>query len=159
MDDEVDLLSGNRIDLEILQHIPSITSEPKAMEVIAELVAKLPEMEIDGVMSEDMEARIWEKRMLDLEPAEQLAVEIDRFTHDYDEILYHDSTRNMTENVSELHEMIQQGDTEHLSTWLNEVISEGAVPNEVERAKELLEKLQNISLLPRLRKWKNRIIT
>ena len=55
MDDEVDLLSGNRIDLEILEHIPSITSEPKAMEVIAELVAKLPEMEIDGVMSEDME--------------------------------------------------------------------------------------------------------
>ena len=65
MDDEVDLLSGNRIDLEILEHIPSITSEQKAMEVIAELVAKLPEMEIDGVMSEDMEAKVWEKRMPD----------------------------------------------------------------------------------------------
>lgn len=141
MDDEVDLLSGNRIDLEILEHIPNITSEPKAMEVIAELVAKLPEMEIDGVMSEDMEAKVWEKRIADLEPAEQLAVEIDRFSHDYDEILYHDSTRNMTENVSELHELIQQGNTGHLSTWLNEVISEGAIPNEVERAKELLEKL------------------
>lgn len=159
MDDEVDLLSGNRIDLEILEHIPSITSEPKAMEVIAELVAKLPEVEIDGAMSEDMEAKVWEKRMPDLAPAEQLAVEIDRFTHDYDEILYHDSTRNMTENVSKLQELIQKGDTEHLSTWLNKVISEEAVPNEVERAKELLEKRQNISLLPRLRKWKNRIIT
>lgn len=79
--DEVDLLSGNRIDLEILEHIPSITSEPKAMEVITELVAKLPEMEIDGVMSEDMEAKVWEKRMPDLEPAEQLAVEIDRFSY------------------------------------------------------------------------------
>ena len=141
MDDEVDLLSGNRIDLEILEHIPSITSELKAMEVIAELVAKLPEMEIDGVMSEDMEAMVWEKRMPDLEPAEQLAVEIDRFTHDYDEILYHDSTRNMTENVSELQEMIQQGDTEHLSTWLNDVITDGAVPEETLQAKELLEKL------------------
>lgn len=84
MDDEVDLLSGNRIDLEILEHIPSITCEPKAMEVIAELVAKLPEMEIDGVMSEDMEAMVWEKRMPDLGPAEQLAVEIDRFSYDYD---------------------------------------------------------------------------
>ena len=81
MDDEVDLLSGNRIDLEILEHIPSITCEPKAMEVIAELVAKLPEMEIDGVMSEDMEAMVWEKRMPDLGPAEQLAVEIDRFSY------------------------------------------------------------------------------
>lgn len=141
MDDEVDLLSGNRIDLEILEHIPSITSEPKAMEVITELVAKLPEMEIDGVMSEDMEAKVWEKRMPDLAPAEQLAVELDRLSYDYDTVLYHDSTRNMTENVLELHELIKQGDTEHLSTWLNEIISEGAVPEEVERAKELLEKL------------------
>lgn len=150
MDDEVDLLFGNRIDLEILEHIPSITGEPKAMEVIAELVAKLPEMEIDGVMSEDMEAMVWEKRMPDLAPAEQLAVEIDRFTHDYDEILYHDSTRNMTENVSELHELIQKGETEHLSTWLNEVIYEGAVPNEVERAKELLEKLAEYKPLAKI---------
>ena len=150
MDDEVDLLSGNRIDLGILEHIPNITSEPKAMEIIAELVAKLPEMEIDGVMSEDMEAKVWEKRMLDLAPAEQLAVEIDRFTHDYDEILYHDSTRNMAENVSELQELIKQGNTEHLSTWLNEVISEGAVPNEVERAKELLEKLAEYKPLAKI---------
>ena len=88
MDDEVDLLSGNRIDLEILEHIPSITCELKATEVIAELVAKLPEMEIDGVMSEDMEAMVWEKRMPDLEPAEQLAVEIDRFNYDYDVYSY-----------------------------------------------------------------------
>lgn len=144
------MTSGNRIDLEILEHIPSITGEPKAMEVIAELVAKLPEMEIDGAMSEDMEAKVWEKRMPDLSPAEQLAVEIDRFTHDYDEILYHDSTRNMTKNVSELHELIQQGDTEHLSTWLNEVISEGAVPNEVEQAKELLEKLAEYKPLTKI---------
>lgn len=152
MDDEVDLLSGNRIDLEILEHIPSITSELKAMEVIAELVAKLPEMEIDGVMSEDMEAMVWEKRMPDLEPAEQLAVEIDRFTHDYDEILYHDSTRNMTENVSELQEMIQQGDTEHLSTWLNDVITDGAVPEETLQAKELLEKLAEYKPLAQIEK-------
>ena len=39
----------------------------------------------------------------------ELAVEIDRFTHDYDEILYHDSTRNMTENVSELHDLTKTG--------------------------------------------------
>ena len=30
---------------------------------------------------------------------------------DYDTVLYHDSTRNMTENVSELAESIKQGDT------------------------------------------------
>ena len=141
MDDEVDLLSGNRIDLEILEHIPKITSEPKAMEVIAELVAKLPEMEIDGVMSEDMEAMVWEKRMPDLEPAEQLAVEIDRFSHDYDVYSYRNNNPNMTERVSEIFEMIVQGNTEPITDWLNEVISEGALPDEMQRAKVLLEKL------------------
>jgi predicted nucleotidyltransferase len=150
MDDEADLLSGNRIDLDILEHIPSITSEPKAMEMIAELVAKLPEMEIDGIMSEKMEALVWEKRMPDLEPAERLAVEFDRLSYDYDTVLYHDSTQNMTENVSELHELIKQGDTEQLSTWLNEVISEGAVPEEVDRAKELLEKLAEYKPLAKI---------
>ena len=141
MDDEVDLLSGNRIDLEILEHIPSITGEPKAMEVIAELVAKLPEMEIDGVMSEDMEAKVWEKRMPDLTPAEQLAVEIDRFSHDYDIYSYRNNNPNMTESVSEISEMIVQGNTEPITDWLNEVISEGALPDEMQRAKVLLEKL------------------
>ena len=150
MDDEVDLLSGNRIDLEILEHIPSITSELKAMEVIAELVAKLPEMEIDGVMSEDMEAMVWEKRMLDLEPAEQLAVEIDRFSHDYDVYSYRNNNPNMTESVSEISEMIVQGNTEPITDWLNEVISEGALPDEMQRAKVLLEKLAEYKPLAKI---------
>lgn len=150
MDDEVDLLSGNRIDLEILEHIPSITSEPKAMEVIAELVAKLPEMEIDGVMSEDMEAKVWEKRMPDLEPAEQLAVEIDRFSYDYDVYSYRNNNLNMTESVSEISEMIVQGNTELITDWLNEVISEGALPDEMQRAKVLLEKLAEYKPLAKI---------
>ena len=150
MDDEVDLLSGNRIDLEILEHIPSITCEPKAMEVIAELVAKLPEMEIDGVMSEDMEAMVWEKRMPDLEPAEQLAVEIDRFSYDYDVYSYRNNNPNMTESVSEISEMIVQGNTEPITDWLNEVISEGALPDEMQRAKVLLEKLAEYKPLAKI---------
>ena len=150
MDDEVDLLSGNRIDLEILEHIPSITSEPKAMEVIAELVAKLPEMEIDGVMSEDMEAKVWEKRMPDLSPAEQLAVEIDRFSHDYDIYSYRNNNPNMTESVSEISEMIVQGNTEPITDWLSEVISEGALPDEMQRVKVLLEKLAEYKPLAKI---------
>ncbi len=133
MDDEIDLLSGRGIDLEILEHIPSIKNEPKVMAVVTELVAKFPDMEIDGIMSEEMEAKVWEMRMPDLAPAEQLAVAFDRLSYDYDTILYHDSTRNMTENVSELAERIKQGDTEYLTDWLKAIISEGAVPEEADR--------------------------
>ena len=127
-DYEIDVLSGKRIDLGVLDYVPDIKNNPQAMEVITELVAKLPDMEIDGVMSEEMEARVWELRMPDLPQEEQLAVELDRLSYDYDTVLYHDSTRNMTENVSELAESIKQGDTGHLTTWLADIISEGAVP-------------------------------
>lgn len=149
-DYEIDVLSGKRIDLGVLDYVPDIKNNPQAMEVITELVAKLPDMEIGGVMSEEMEARVWELRMPDLPQEEQLAVELDRLSYDYDTVLYHDSTRNMTENVSELAESIKQGDTGHLTTWLADIISEGAVPEEIKRATELLEKLTEYKPLAKI---------
>ena len=149
-DYEIDVLSGKRIDLGVLDYVPDIKNNPQAMEVITELVAKLPDMEIDGVMSEEMEARVWELRMPDLPQEEQLAVELDRLSYDYDTVLYHDSTRNMTENVSELAESMKQGDTGHLTTWLADIISEGAVPEEIKRATELLEKLTEYKPLAKI---------
>ena len=155
-DYEIDVLSGKRIDLGVLDYVPDIKNNPQAMEVITELVAKLPDMEIDGVMSEEMEARVWELRMPDLPQEEQLAVELDRLSYDYDTVLYHDSTRNMTENVSELAESIKQGDTGHLTTWLADIISEGAVPEEIKRATELLEKLTEYKPLAKIEEAEER---
>ena len=146
----IDILSGKRIDLDILENIPDIKDNPQAMEVIAELVAKLPEMEIDGNMGEKFETKVWEKRMPNLTPAEQLAVEIDRFTYEYDTALYHDNTQNMTENVSELVETIEQRDTSHIAMWLSDVVTEGAEPEETQRAKELLEKLAEYKPLAKI---------
>lgn len=146
----IDILSGKRIDLDILEYIPEIKNSPQALEVIAELAAKLPEMEIDGNMTEEFEAKVWEKRMPDLTPAEQLAVEIDRFTFDYDTAIYHDNARNMTENVADLTESINQGDTSHLMTWLADVIAEGTEPEETKRAAELLEKLAEYKPLAKI---------
>ena len=100
------------------------------MEVVAELVAKLPEMEIDGSMSEKFESKVWEKCMSDLTPAEQLAVEIDCFTYDYDTALYHDNSQSMTENVSELAEALKQRDTHDIALWLADVYTEGKEPED-----------------------------
>lgn len=146
----IDILSGKRIDLDILEYIPDINGNPQAMEVIAELVAKLPEMEIDGNMSEEFEAKVWEKRMPNLTPAEQLAVELDRFTYDYDTALYRDSSQNMTENVSELAEALKQGDTHDIAMWLADVVTEGTEPEETKRAMELLEKLTEYKPLAKI---------
>ena len=146
----IDILSGKRIDLDILEYVPDIKGNPQAMEVVAELVANLPEMEIDGSMSKEFEAKVWEKRMPDLTPAEQLAVEIDRFTYDYDTALYHDNSQSMTENVSELAEALKQRDTRDIAMWLADVVTEGTKPEETKRAMELLEKLTEYKPLAKI---------
>ena len=146
----MDILTGNRIDLDILEYIPDIKGNPQAMEMITELVAKLPEMEIDGRMSEEFEAKVWEKRMPDLTPAEQLAVEFDRFVYDYDRNQYHDSTQSMTENVSEIVEALGQRDTHDMAMWLADVITEGTEPEETRRAMELLKKLAEYKPLAKI---------
>ena len=124
------------------------------MEVIAELVAKamplMPEMEIDGNMGEEFEAKVWEKRMPDLAPAEQLAVELDRFTYDYDTAVYHDNSQSMTENVSELADALKQGDTQDIALWLVDIAADGTEPKESRRAKELLEKLAEYKPLAKI---------
>ena len=145
-----DILTGKRFELDVLDYIPEIKSNPRAMEVIAELMAKLPDMKIEGDMSEDLEAKLWEKRMPDLTSAEQLAVEIDRFIYNYDTNVYHDNNQTMTENVSEISEMIGKGDVEHLTEWLNEVIATETAPKEIQQANELLAKLAEYKPLAKI---------
>lgn len=144
-DTGIDILSGGRIDLEVLEYIPEIKGSPQAMEVIAELVAKvmplIPDMEIDGVMSEKMEAQVWEKRMPDLTPLEQFAVEIDRFVYDHDIYQYRDNVPNMTEGVAEIAEALKQRDTHDMVMWLADIAGDETVPEERKRALELLEKM------------------
>ena len=146
----IDILSGKRIDLDILEYIPDIKGNPQAMEVVAALVAKLPEMEIDGNMSENFEAKVWEKRMPDLTPAEQLAVEIDRFTYDYDTALYHDNSQSMTENVSEIAEALKQRDTHDIALWLADIAADRTGSEERKKAMELLEKLAEYKPLAKI---------
>lgn len=145
-----DILTGNRFELDVLDYIPEIKGNPQAMEVIAELMAKLPDMKIEGDISEDLEAKIWDKHMPDLTPVEQLAVEIDRFIYNYDTNVYHDNNQIMTENVLEISEMIGQGDVEHLTEWLNEVISTETAPKEIPQANELLAKLAEYKPLAKI---------
>lgn len=146
----IDIAGAKSIDLDVLQYVPDIANEPKAMEVVAELIAKLPDREIDGNLSPELEAKVWEKRMPQLSEEEKLAVEFDRLCFDYDRILYHDTVRNMSENVEELSQEIKTEGTERISDILREIITEGVVPEEVERAKELLDKLSEYKPLAKV---------
>ena len=144
------VLFGETIDIESLDEYPAIKENARAMELITELVAKLPDMEIAGIMSMEMEEAVWEKRMPNLTPAEQLAVEIDRFFYNYGWIDYSEDAGKMTKSVSYLAETISQNNSYYIVEWLSEAILEGTEPEEIRKAKELIDKLAEYKPLAKI---------
>ena len=144
-DVEMDILSGKVIDLEVLDYVPDITDDPKAIEVIAELIDKLPDIEVRGSLEK------WQAAIL--------ASEIDQFSYDYDTYQYQDTVEDREAQVANIAEDIRNGNTGYLNDFLNAVISEGVregitdifgqgveIDNSeavqtARRAKELLDKL------------------
>lgn len=144
-DVEMDILSGKVIDLEVLDYVPDITDDPKAIEVIAELIDKLPDIEVRGSLEK------WQAAIL--------ATEIDQFSYDYDTYQYQDTVEDREAQVANITEDIRNGNTGYLNDFLNAVISEGVregitdifgqgveIDNSeavqtARRAKELLDKL------------------
>ena len=144
-DVEMDILSGKVIDLEVLDYVPDITDDPKAIEVIAELIDKLPDIEVRGSLEK------WQAAIL--------ASQIDQLSYDYDTYQYQDTVEDREAQVANITEDIRNGNTGYLNDFLNAVISEGVregitdifgqgveiddseAVQTARRAKELLDKL------------------
>ena len=144
-DVEMNILSGKVIDLDVLDYVPDITDDPKAIEVIAELIDKLPDIEVRGSLEK------WQAAIL--------ATEIDQFSYDYDTYQYQDTVEDREAQVANITEDIRNGNTGYLNDFLNAVISEGVregitdifgqgveiddseAVQTARRAKELLDKL------------------
>lgn len=153
-DVEMDILSGKVIDLEVLDYVPDITDDPKAIEVIAELIDKLPDIEVRGSL-EKCQAAI-------------LASQIDQLSYDYDTYQYQDTVEDREAQVANITEDIRNGNTGYLNDFLNAVISEGIregvtdifgegveiddseAVQTARRAKELLDKLAEYKPLAKI---------
>lgn len=91
------------------------------------------------------------RKSLEIGEETELAFQIaDRYISIQEVDSYRNNNLNMTESVSEISEMIVQGNTEPITDWLSEVISEGALPDEMQRAKVLLEKLAEYKPLAKI---------
>ena len=153
-DVEMNILSGKVIDLDVLDYVPDITDDPKAIEVIAELIDKLPDIEVRGSLEK------WQAAIL--------ALEIDQFYYDYDTYQYRDTVEDREAQVANITEDIRNGNTGYLNDFLNAVISEGVregitdifgqgvelddseAVQTARRAKELLDKLAEYKPLAKL---------
>ena len=109
-DTQMDIVSGRTADLEILDYVPDITDNPKAVAVIAELIDKMPDIEVRGSLEK------WQ--------ASFLAKEIDQLSYDYDTHQYNDTVEDREAQVANITEDIRNGNTEYLNDFLNAMISD-----------------------------------
>ena len=153
-DVEMDILSGKVIDLVVLDYVSDITDDPKAIEVIAELIDKLPDIEVRGSLEK------WQAAIL--------TSQIDQLSYDYDTYQYQDTIEDREAQVANITEDIRNGNTGYLNDFLNAVISEGIregvtdicgegveiddseAVQTARRAKELLDKLAEYKPLAKI---------
>ena len=105
-DVEMDILSGKVIDLEVLDYVPDITDDPKAIEIIAELIDKLPDIEVRGSLEK------WQAAIL--------ATEIDQFSYDYDTYQYQDTVEDRVWRLMTAKRFrLREGQRSCLTSWQN----------------------------------------
>ena len=109
-DTQMDIVSGRVADLEILDYVPDITDNPKAVEVIAELIDKLPDIEVRGSLEK------WQ--------AAFLAAEIDQLSYNYDTVQYNHTVEDREAQIANITEDIRNGNTGYLNDFLNALISD-----------------------------------
>ena len=109
-DTQMDIISGRVADLEILDYVPDITDNPKAVEVIAELIDKLPDIEVRGSLEK------WQ--------ATFIAAEIDQLSYDYDTYQYNHTVEDREAQIANITEDIRSGNTGYLNDFLNALISD-----------------------------------
>ena len=109
-DVELDIVSGKVADLEILDYVPDITDDPKAIEMIAELIDKLPNIEVRGSLEK------WQ--------AASLATQIDQLSYDYDTYQYKDTVEDRDAQVANITEDIRNGNTGYLNDFLHAIVAE-----------------------------------
>ncbi len=109
-DVQMDLFSGGVADLEMLEYVPDITDDPKAVAMIQELIDKLPDIEVRGSLEK------WQ--------AGFLAAEIDQLSYDYDTYQYKDAVEDRKAQVANITEDIRSGNVGYLNDFLNAIIAE-----------------------------------
>lgn len=149
-DIELNLLSGRTIDLDNLNYVSDIRRNPEAMDKIAELIAKVPDAQIYGVIPPQIEDKIQEYRYAGMSEAEQLADRIDQFTKEYDPYEYADEVPDREVHLQQLVSDIEQGEAGYVANYLQNVIKESADQTDLKIAKELADKLKDYKPLAKV---------
>lgn len=105
------------------------------------------EKEHDGIEKTEDSSRQTEAEIKtpELTRTMKLAAEIDQFAYDHDYYEYMDSIDDREESVVNLAKDLDKGDVSGIREWLQEIIGECDVQEDVAKAKELLDKIDALS--------------
>ena len=148
---DVDIVMGNKIDLITLTYVPEIYENDKALDMIAQLIDHYPKMEIIGDIPPKLEERLESLYEQSLTPADRLADEIDNFMHDFDPHEYNDQVEDRQAQVDIISKDLQTGEAGYITSYLQEIISQGAgTTEEQQKAQELIAQIQEYKPLAKV---------
>ncbi len=142
MDSTMELLSGVAIDVDGINNVPELRENPLVQQAIRDIIAQFPDKEVWDVETRIRESR---KQAEDFDKGcNQLAVDIDRFSKEYDPYGYRDAVRNREENISSIYRDLQRGENGDIREWIQAVIDEEEPAEDVKRAKVLLRRMDDL---------------
>ena len=139
-DIEMDILSGKKIYLNLLQRVPKITENEQARDAIRELIQRIPDVEVIG-------SKEWIEHGTD--EVFKLAADIDQFSYNLDTYGYRDQVEDRDAQVLSIEDDIRNGNTEYLTDFLNAAIVDNVSESVVETVGEgkSLEESQSVQLI------------
>lgn len=143
MDSSYELVSGSRIDVDMINHVLEFRNSSLVQQAIQDAIARFPEMEVWDKETKALECqKIMENYDKD---CRDLAVDIDKFSEEYDVYGYWDTVDDREENVSRIYCDVQSGDTGYIREWLQGVVDEEEPVEDVKKAEQLLKKLDDLT--------------
>ena len=136
-DEQADIVSGKRIDVDFLNYTPELRDTPKVQDAIKKLIAAYPEKDVIDV--ETKERKI-----------QTLATELDQLSQDIDPYGYADTVSDREAQVLMIVDDIRNGNIEPYQDFLQTAIEEGTDENSERQAKELLAKLAEYKPLAKI---------
>ena len=136
-DEQADIVSSKRIDVDFLNYTPELRDTPKVQDAIKKLIAAYPEKDV--IDMEKKEHKI-----------QRLAEELDKLSYEIDTYGYRDSVSDRESQIQMIADDIRTGNVKPLSIFLQASIDEGIDEDSERQAKELLVKLAEYKPLAKI---------
>ena len=148
-----DFMSGGRLDLSGLMYLPEMSQNAEVIEALHQMADKYPEAEIIGRFPDEPEQDAFGSTGQKTEEltAQSLAEQLNQFAYDYDLYEYRDAVDDPEAHIAMLKNDIETGDTKEIKSFLQEIVDqEDGLPEDIEKAKELLQKLSEYKPLAKV---------